>query len=103
MRVTTLSPKTRSHVAALFVPADIEAAESMLVTRCGGQLPGMAGASPDVLDRIRFAALRLSEGRLPGLNDAVTLAETDWRDLLVATGFADDPAAHRRWVPNIPT
>lgn len=101
MHMTSLCPKTRSHVAALFVQADIEAAELMLVTRCGGQLPGMAGALPDDLERIRFAALRLSEGRLPDLNDAVTLAETDWRDLLVAAGFADDPAAHRRWVPNM--
>lgn len=103
MHVTSLSPKTRSHVAALFVPADIEAAELMLVTRCCGQLPGMVGASPDDFERICFAALRLSGGRLPELNDAVALAETDWRDLLVAAGFADDPAAHRRWVPNIPT
>lgn len=101
MGVTTLSPKTRSHIAALFVPVDVEAAELLLATRCGHQLPFMAHASTDVLERIRFAALRLSRGRLPELNDAVVLAETDWRDLLVAAGFADDHTAHRRWVPNM--
>lgn len=95
-----LSPSTRKHVAALFAPSDTEAAELLLVSRCGDRLPGMQAASPADLERIRFAALRLSGGRLPDLVEAITVAETDWRDLLVAAEFADDTTAHLRWTPS---
>lgn len=98
--MTALSPKTRDHVGALFAASDAAAAELILVSRCGDQLPGMSGASPIALERIRFAALRLSRGRLPELSNAAALAERDWRDLLVAADFADDPQAHLRWTPN---
>jgi hypothetical protein len=99
--VVPLSPKTASRVAALFAPADRDAVSAILVARCGDQLPGMLSTSPDPIERIRFAALRLSRGRLRELNHAVALAETDWRDLLVAAGFAEDPTAHLRWTPNM--
>ena len=31
------------------------------------------------------------------LHRAVKLAKTDWRDLLVAAGFADSVHAHKHW------
>ena len=31
------------------------------------------------------------------LYDAIALAQTDWRDLLVAAGFGDDVQAHKDW------
>jgi hypothetical protein len=51
------------------------------------------------MDRCRFAALRVSGGDWQKLHSAVRLAKTDWRDLLVVAGFADDPQAHLRWTP----
>jgi hypothetical protein len=39
----------------------------------------------------------LSEGSLGKLCAAVKLAKTDWRDLLVAAGFADSVDAHKNW------
>jgi len=51
------------------------------------------------LERFRFAALKYSDGNLPLLQSAVTLAQQDWRDLLVATGFANNVQAHRAWEP----
>lgn len=92
-----LSPMTCSRVAALFLPEDRDAAIAMLLSRCGEGLPGMAQGSPDDIERIRFAALRRSKGHLRELSHAVALAETDWRDLLVAAGFDADPTAHLRW------
>ena len=99
-RSLALSPRTRRHVEALFDSSDVPAAELILVSRCGARLPGMSRATAVDLERIRFAALRLSKGRLADLADAVTLAETDWRDLLVAAGFADDATAHLDWTPD---
>lgn len=33
------------------------------------------------------------------LAEAVDLAITDWRDLLLGAGFAHDPEAHLHWCP----
>ncbi|HXK17899.1 MAG TPA: hypothetical protein VNG33_08855 [Polyangiaceae bacterium] len=59
----------------------------------------MSNETSSWLDRIRFAAVRFSGGRLSSLQEAVRLAQTDWRDLLVAAGFADDVNAHQKWQP----
>jgi hypothetical protein len=54
------------------------------------------------VERIRFAALKLSEGSIARLKQAVLLANTDWRDLLVFAGFGGDPSAHKSWIPERP-
>ena len=87
----SLSPKTKGHIAALFAPTDQARAESMLL--------GLLTES----ERIMFAALRFSHGDLGVLGQAIELAKTDWRDLLVAGGFAADVDAHERWVPRTVT
>jgi hypothetical protein len=56
-------------------------------------------ATPESLERIRFAALKQSGGTLDGLAAAIRLAKTDWRDLLVAAELADDVDAHLAWLP----
>ena len=97
--VAELSHKTRTVVAALFDGEGAAAAERILVTRCGNGLPGMSRAAPIELERVWFAALRLSGGHLQKLEEAAMLAEKDWRDLLVAAGFAEDVDVHLHWVP----
>jgi hypothetical protein len=94
-----LTDDCRARIRALFSGEDCAAAEAILEAECGTSLPFMDGASPEALDRVRFAAIRLSGGRLPQLTRAVQLAKTDWRDLLVAAGFADHPGAHWVWEP----
>lgn len=42
------------------------------------------------IERIQVAALVLSQGHLGRLDEAVSLGRTDWRDLLVAAGLADE-------------
>ena len=51
------------------------------------------------LERVRFAALKLCEGSLAGLESAVELANIDWRDLLMGAGFGEDVNAHKQWFP----
>ncbi|MDP3939643.1 MAG: hypothetical protein Q8R92_16120 [Deltaproteobacteria bacterium] len=36
---------------------------------------------------------------LAKLVDAIALAQTDWRDVLVGADFAEDPLAHESWWP----
>jgi hypothetical protein len=94
-----LSNRTRAHIRALFRASDVELAERTLIADCGNNLPQLALANPEALERIRFAVLRLSGGRVNDLAEAVELARADWRDLLVAAEFADDTRAHLQWVP----
>ncbi|MER7541512.1 hypothetical protein [Actinomadura sp.] len=64
------------------------------------------------VERIQVAALVLARGHLGELDEAISLGRTDWRDLLVAAGLADegwqelvenelavDPAPHAWIVP----
>ena len=99
MRGVALSAQTRRRLEALF-PIECRArAEALLVEECGANLPFQADATPETLERIRFATLKLSRGTVDGLCEAVQLAQLDWRDLLVAAEFADDVRAHERWMP----
>ena len=66
----------------------------MSCSRCPARESAAAG-----LERIRFAALKLSNGDLGELRQAVQIAGIDWRDVLVAAGFGHDLRAHERWFP----
>lgn len=94
-----LSSLTKQHVAALFASRDAAEAEQLLARECAENLPLVSNPTPQGLERLRCAAIRLSDGALPRLQDAIALAKTDWRDLLVAAAFADDLHAHRTWKP----
>lgn len=94
-----LSVKTIRRVDILFAPGDREAAKTLLYERCGNCLPFQEKADATKLERFRFAALKYSDGKLPMLESAVKLANVDWRDLLVAVGFANNVEAHRKWEP----
>ncbi len=94
-----LSFLTKQHVAALFASGDVGEAEQLLATECAEKLPLVSNPTPEGLERLRFAAIRLSDGALPRLRDALAVAKTDWRNLLVAADFADDVHAHRTWKP----
>jgi len=82
-----LSERIVQVVDRQFAPSQRDAALTALV----------AWQAPN--DRIRLAALRLGDGDLAKLGSAIDLAKVDWRDLLVAAGFADDVQAHHRWMP----
>jgi hypothetical protein len=95
-----LSPRTRAHVATVFPPSDVATAERVLAHECAANLPlGSHAPTPASLERIRFAAIRVSGGSLDRLREAVRLAQIDWRDLLMAADFGLDVDAHERWQP----
>jgi hypothetical protein len=92
-----LSPQTIRRVHILFPPEDCERAKDLLFRECGNNLPFSEKSNMYQLERVRFAALKYSDGKFSLLESAVKLAQLDWRDLLVATGFANDVEAHRHW------
>jgi hypothetical protein len=91
-----LSPRTWQLVQAIF-PNDAEAAGTLLVQECGQNLPFCNGHNEYQLERLRFAALKISEGKLGRLQKAVDEAKKDWRDELVWAGFADRLDQHTLW------
>jgi gluconokinase len=92
-----LSPLTRQLVEYLFEPSDQAEASRRLVEECGNNLPFWQNQDEYQLERIRFAALRISIGYLDDLQEAVSLAKRDWRDVLVWAGFGESLTAHREW------
>jgi len=94
-----LSSETQRRLDALFLEPDRRAVSELLITQCGDSLPLWHDKDPQGLERIRFAALKLSKGSLAELARAVEIAQVDWRDVLVAAGFGHDVHAHQAWFP----
>lgn len=55
------------------------------------------GWSPEQMERIHFAVLKLGQKSLEKLEQAKNVAQRDWRDLLMSAGFGEDVDAHRTW------
>lgn len=93
-----LSQRTETLLARVFTDEDARAvARTLLTEKCGEEIPGCKNARAEDLERIRFAVLKLSGGDFHKLNDAVELANLDWRDLFMAAGFGHEVQAHERW------
>jgi hypothetical protein len=98
--VVPLSSSTERRLLAMFRDArQREQARQLLEDECSDRVPGWFDVTAAGLERIRFAVLKLSNGSLAKLSEALSLANLDWRDALVAAGFADDVKAHLAWRP----
>ena len=53
------------------------------------------------MERIRFAAIKLSQGNINKLLRAIDEARMDWRDLFMAADFGYDVNAHEKWAKEI--
>lgn len=94
-----LSPQTKSKIGILFNKEVRKEVEELLEIECGATIPFCEENSPEDMERIRFAALKVSGGNIDKLYEAIALAQKDWRDLLVSAEFADDIEAHTKWSP----
>lgn len=98
MGVPPISEETEKRIALLFAPEERDRVRTMLRDECGTNLPFLHDPAHPEIERIRFAALKLSQGRLDKLEWAVQLAKRDWRDVLVGAGFGE-PGKHQQWLP----
>lgn len=96
-----LSTRTRQLVDSLFDPIDVDEACFWLEEECGNNLPFCSDSDENHMERIRFAALKLSKGNPHKLLRAIEEARTDWRDLLLAAGFGTDENAHDAWAKEV--
>jgi hypothetical protein len=96
-----LSPRTKQLVELLFNPKDLDEAAQWLEEECGNKLPACQELNEYGLERIRFAALKLSQGNISKLLEAIDEARMDRRDLLMAAGFGYDVSAHEAWAKEV--
>lgn len=96
-----LSPKTLRLVRTVFSGRDRAAAARMLESECGEKAPFCDKQTSEGMERIRFAAIKVSGGRLKRLSEATRLAQIDWRDLLMAAGFGYTLTAHEEWAVRV--
>jgi hypothetical protein len=92
-----LTQEAEKRIDLLFEPKYQEMVRTILMRDCGNNL--WRKASETEIDRLRFAVLKVSRGSLDRLTGAIELAKIDWRDVLLAAGFANNPQAHRSWLP----
>ena len=97
MTSTSLTPDTKCLVEQDFPFECWTGVTDLLEMRCGCNLPLLGEASPEVIERVRFAVLKLSHGSLDELVRHIDTANTDWRDSLVAAGFGHSLLAQRIW------
>lgn len=63
MNTVPLSPETQRRLELVFAPDDRSEAAELLTTECGTNLPFLEKLDMFQLERFRFAALKLSEGK----------------------------------------
>jgi hypothetical protein len=97
--VLELHAQTRALIRRLFALRDVAEAERMLVSVLAHDALPLPRDGGQTAHRICCAAVRVSHGELTELAQALELAHTDWRDLLLAADFADDIEAHLHWMP----
>lgn len=95
MKAPQLSSATEQRLALPFAPDAQEEARTVLLSECGTNIPGWKSAGRE---RLHFAALKLSAGKLDKLQRAVNIAKIDFRDVLMAAGFGE-PTDHISWFP----
>jgi len=86
-------PLTTLAVAKIdqtFAPQDRREAMDLLIDECGRNLPFKADATPQSLDQIRLAVIKLANGNLDELRRHIRTAKSDWRDVI---GAAETPEA----------
>ena len=96
-----LSPRTKQLVEIFFSAKDISEASLWLEEECGNNLPSCNQQDEHGMERIRFAAIKLSKGNLLKLLQTIDEARMDWRDLLMAADFGFDVNSHENWVKDV--
>ena len=92
-----LSAATCHIILRVFAPENQAEAARILAYDCADNIPLFETQDEIGLDRMRFAVLKLCRGNLAELRWWASLAQQDWRDVLLAAGFAEKGSAHRDW------
>ena len=73
----------------------------MLELECGTERLSCKGWTLEQMERIWFAVLKLDTEKKIDFESAIKLAQTDYRDLLMSSGFGEDLEAHKVWAKGL--
>ena len=96
-----LTPRVQQAIAHFFQPSTVPFVDHLLAEECGSNLPLYKPSTPEGLERVRLAVLKISNGDEEKLHEAIALAKHDWRDVLVWAGFGNDLEAHKKWAEGL--
>ena len=91
-----LSPLVIDHIQRLFPEENQRVVKLRLHEECGGRLYRQMDWTT-VTERVHCAIIKLSEGDMDGLDQAITLFQENWKKVLIEAGFGEDPNAHIKW------
>lgn len=83
-----LTSETERRIAALFAPDQQDAVRELPRREVGNDLPFCASWDSAAMDRLHFAALKLSGVNMDALRRPIAVAKRDWRDLLMAAEYS---------------
>lgn len=92
-----LSERTHCLISTLFSKSDGVIISDMLYRSVSGNIPFCDNSTPEDMERIRFAILKLTIASPLNLAVGICMAQSDWRDLLMSAGFGNDAAQHLTW------
>lgn len=96
-----LSERTTLLIEALFEGSFRQRIISALVNEVGDTIPFCEQETPEGMDRIRFAVIKLIDEDWKNIDYAVKEAQIDWRDLLLAAEFGYSVDEHNRWYDKV--
>ncbi|RYG73932.1 hypothetical protein EON80_02905 [bacterium] len=94
-----LSDTTHRVIEKMFTPEIRDEVTLLLQTECS--IERLELSHRDELERIHLAVLSLSQGHRDGLPLIISGAQADWRDTLVAAGFANTVSAANYWAESL--
>jgi hypothetical protein len=92
-----LSDRTRTLISRLFSGIDGTIISDLLYRAVSANIPFCDDSTPEDMERIRFAILKMTLNSPLNLAVGIHMAQSDWRDLLMAAGFGDDTSQHMVW------
>lgn len=92
-----ITVRTRRVLRAVFPPNLWERVETTLTIDCGPEQVHSRDLDGEAMERIWLATLKLSNGSITAFENAVLVAQIDWRDVLMGADFESDLEAHIKW------
>ena len=99
--MSALSKQTKDIIHCLYKSREALEVCDMLESECGTEALSCDGWTHEQMERIRFGVLKLAHENTLNLNAAISLAQTDWRDLLMSAGFGEELNAHEEWAKRV--
>ena len=96
-----LSERTQSLISRMFSKSDGIVVSDILYRAVSDNLPFCTDSTPEQMERIRFAILKMTMQSPLNLAVGIHLAQTDWRDLLMEVGFGEDVTQHLTWFDEV--